>query len=151
MTLVSPSGKVVFTFGSRSSSSPSRSMDSSHSLPSHCLSSLPSTESDGYFSEFDVFDSEETTDSTSETIKTLLNAPLASDPPHTFSSSQVPNLPCPTPVRPQRANSSPQVPPTGSNTRPSLKVSIVASGWTEHDTSYCNVFPLCSVPAPRVN
>lgn len=124
MTLVSPSGKVAFSFGSYSTSSPSQSTSSTHSLPPR-LNSLTSTttESDGYFSEIDVFDNEDANDFTSDTIKTLLSAPLVNNTPHTFSSNKVPDLPCPTPVRPQRANSSPQIPSPGSK-RSSLKVSI---------------------------
>lgn len=128
MTLISPSGQVALSFGSHSTSSRSQSISS---LPPG-LSSLTSAtvESDGYFSEIDVFDNEDTTDCTSETIKTLFSAPLASNLPLTFSSSKIPNLPCPTPVRPQRANSSPQMPSTTIK-RSSLKVS---------SSSYCYIW-----------
>ena len=121
MTLMSPTGQVVFSFDSNSF--PSQSIGSTHSLPLRPSSLTSTADSDGYFSEIEVFDNDEMADSTSDTIKTLLSAPLSSS---SSLASKARNLPCPTPIRPSRTNSSPQihVPSTTCITKkPHLKVS----------------------------
>ncbi len=130
MTLMSPTGQVVtgqdvFSFDSNSNSFPSQSIGSTHSLPLR-LSSLTSTaDSDGYFSEIDVFENEEMAYSTSDTIKTLLTAPISSS---SSLTSKTQNLPCPTPIRPSRTNSSPQIHvPSTITKKPPLKVSAAVN------------------------
>lgn len=132
MSLASPTGQPVrpFNFDTH----PSTSSTQSHP---HRSTSLTSTsESDGYFSEIDVFENEDSNNEMkiSDTIATLINAPL----PHVNSPSPMVDsfvekqngLPCPTPIRPltfQRSDSCSNILPScqrksALKSRASLKV-----------------------------
>ena len=120
MTLMSPTGQPIAPF--------------SFEPHPHRSTSLTSTsESDGYFSEIDVFENDDANNEMqiSDTISTLINAPL----PHVNSPSPMVNsfvekqnsLPCPTPIRPltfQRSDSCSNILPSGQRiqSRASLKV-----------------------------
>lgn len=124
MTLASPTGQTAFTFTFDSQSS-------TNSTNSYCMRSLTSTtESDGYFSEIEVFENDEQADSTSDTIKTLLNAPLSQDAPITFSASkEKKDLPCLMPIRPaQRSNSISQFNPTAIGSFGAQRCSLKRAG-----------------------
>lgn len=114
MTLVSPTGLPVESF-----SFDSRPFSSTQSRPHRSVSLTSTSESDGYFSEIEVFENEDSNNEMqiSDTISNLINnAPLpsANSPsPMLASFAEKQNgLPCPTPIRPltfQRSDSCSQL------------------------------------------